>query len=81
MESMNLNMNLIKSEYPSEISSYKPIRIIGRGSFGSLYEGIVLSGKHKDEHVAIKQLSIDKIDDKRYKYYKVRISNKNNNLE
>ena len=34
-------------EYPQEIEYYKPIRIIGRGSYGSIYEAIVLTGPHK----------------------------------
>lgn len=54
--------NFSNSSYPNTLSSYKKIRIIGRGSFGSLYEGVVLSGPHKDSHIAIKEVSIDKLD-------------------
>ena len=54
------------SSFPKEITSYKPIRIIGRGSFGSLYEGLVLNGSHKGEYVAIKQVNIDKLNKKKY---------------
>ena len=57
--------------YPQEIASYKPIRIIGRGSFGSLYEGVVLTGPHKGEHVAVKQVNIDKSNIKMYNNFKV----------
>lgn len=59
------------SLYPQEITAYKRIRIIGRGSFGSLYEGIVLEGAHKNEHVAIKQIRVDKDNLKIYKSFKV----------
>lgn len=59
------------SPYPQEITSYKPIRIIGRGSFGSLYEGVVLTGPHKGENVAIKQVNIDKSNIKMYNNFKV----------
>lgn len=61
------------SDYPQEITSYKPIRIIGRGSFGSLYEGVVLTGAHKGEHVAVKQVKIDKLNIKKYLNFKVRL--------
>ena len=57
--------------YPQDITSYKPIRIIGRGSFGSLYEGVILSGPHKGEHVAVKQVNIDKSNIKMYNNFKV----------
>ena len=57
--------------YPQDIASYKPIRIIGRGSFGSLYEGIVLNGPHKNEHVAVKQVNVDKLNIKKYNNFKV----------
>jgi hypothetical protein len=59
------------SSFPQEITSYKPIRIIGRGSFGSLYEGVVLKGPHKNEHVAVKQVSVDKFNIKKYNNFKV----------
>ena len=62
----------IISPYPQEITSYKPIRIIGRGSFGSLYEGVVLNGPHKEEHVAVKQVNIDKSNIKMYNNFTVR---------
>ena len=60
------------SDYPQEITSYKPIRIIGRGSFGSLYEGIVLKGPHKGEYVAVKQVKVDKMNIKKYNNFEVR---------
>ena len=60
------------SNYPQEITSYKPIRIIGRGSFGSLYEGIVLNGPHKGEYVAVKQVKVDKMNIKKYNNFEVR---------
>ena len=50
--------------YPNTISSYKKIRTIGRGPYGYLYESIVLEGKHKDEHIAIKEICIDFLDEK-----------------
>ena len=50
---MSNTINEIKEDsnipYPEEITSYKPIRVIGRGSFGSLYEAIIISGNHKGE--------------------------------
>ena len=68
--------NIIKDEkstleYPQEITSYKPIRIIGRGSFGSLYEGVILDGPHQNEHVAVKQVKLDKCNLKKYNNFKV----------
>ena len=59
------------SSFPQEITSYKPIRIIGRGSFGTLYEGIVLNGPHKNEHVAVKEVGIDKLNIKKYNNFNV----------
>ena len=69
--SSQLNKDNNISPYPQEITSYKPIRIIGRGSFGSLYEGVVLIGPHKGEHVAVKQVNIDKSNIKMYNNFKV----------
>ncbi len=66
---INEDKNL--QNYPQDIASYKPIRIIGRGSFGSLYEGIVLNGPHKNEHVAVKQVNVDKLNIKKYNNFKV----------
>ena len=59
------------SSFPQEITSYKPIRIIGRGSFGTLYEGIVLNGPHKNEYVAVKEVGIDKLNIKKYNNFNV----------
>ena len=70
--SNTINGDKTSSGYPQEITSYKPIRIIGRGSFGSLYEGIILTGPHKGEHVAVKQVKIDKLNKKKYLNFKVR---------
>ena len=43
---MSNTINEIKEDpnqsYPQEITAYKPIRVIGRGSFGSLYEAIII---------------------------------------
>ena len=64
--------NSDNTSYPQEINLYKPIRIIGRGSFGSLYEAIVLSGEHKDEHVAVKEIKFDNSDEKRNENFRVR---------
>ena len=69
--SSQLNKDNNISPYPQEITSYKPIRIIGRGSFGSLYEGVVLTGPHKGEQVAVKQVNIDKSNIKMYNNFKV----------
>ena len=73
---MSNTINEIKEEdptksYPQDISAYKPIRIIGRGSFGSLYEAIIISGNHKDESVAVKEVTLDKLDDKSKENFKV----------
>jgi hypothetical protein len=75
---MTNTINEVKNlqNYPQEITSYKPIRIIGRGSFGSLYEGVVLNGLHKDEHVAVKQVTVDKFNIKKYNNFKVSKKNK-----
>jgi hypothetical protein len=70
--SNTINEQKVSSDYPQEITSYKPIRIIGRGSFGSLYEGIILTGAHKGEHVAVKQVKIDLLNEKKYLNFKVR---------
>ena len=61
------------SDYPQQIEFYKPIRIIGRGSYGSLYEAIVLSGPHKNEHIAVKEITLDKLNLKKYDNFKVNI--------
>lgn len=58
-------------EYPQQIEYYKPIRIIGRGSYGSIYEGIVLDGPHKNEHIAVKEITLDKLNLKKYDNFKV----------
>ena len=63
--------DIIKEEYPQEITSYKPIRIIGRGSFGSLYEAIIISGNHKDETVAVKEIKLEQLDEKSLQNFKV----------
>ena len=75
---MTNTINEVKNlqNYPQEITSYKPIRIIGRGSFGSLYEGVVLNGPHKDEHVAVKQVTVDKFNIKKYNNFQVSKKNK-----
>jgi hypothetical protein len=69
--SNTINEKNNSSPFPQEITSYKPIRIIGRGSFGSLYEGVVLDGPHKGELVAVKQVKIDKLNIKKYNNFKV----------
>ena len=61
------------SDYPQQIEFYKPIRIIGRGSYGSLYEAIVLYGPHKNEHIAVKEITLDKLNLKKYDNFKVNI--------
>ena len=58
-------------EYPQEIEYYKPIRIVGRGSYASIYEAIVLTGPHKNEHIAVKQITLDKLNLKKYDNFKV----------
>ena len=58
-------------EYPQEIEYYKPIRIIGRGSYASIYEAIVLAGLHKNEHIAVKEITLDKLNLKKYDNFKV----------
>ena len=63
--------DIIKEEYPQEITSYKPIRIIERGSFGSLYEAIIISGNHKDETVAVKEIKLEQLDEKSLQNFKV----------
>lgn len=73
---MSSSINEIKEKnnnepYPKEITSYRPIRIIGRGSFGSLYEAIVIDGSHKDESVAVKEVKLDKLDEKSLENFKV----------
>lgn len=72
MSKNTINEEKPSSDYPQEITSYKPIRIIGRGTFGSLYEGIILSGPHKGEYVAVKQVKIDKLNQKQYLNFRVR---------
>ena len=63
--------------YPVKIEHYKLIRDIGRGSYGLVYEAIVLKGPRLNEHVAVKQMNVDKLDQKKrnhllvssYRYY------------
>jgi len=69
-------MNEIKEDdsiqsYPQDINVYRKIRVIGRGSFGSLYEAVIISGNHKDESVAVKEVTLDKLDDKSKENFKV----------
>ena len=71
--SKNINEENKNSDYPQQIEFYKPIRIIGRGSYGSLYEAIVLSGPHKNEHIAVKEITLDKLNLKKYDNFKVSI--------
>ena len=62
-------------EYPQEIENYKPIRIIGRGSYGSIYEAIVLTGPHKNEHIAVKEITLDKLNLKKNNNFQVSKNN------
>ena len=58
--------------YPQDIGEYRKIRVIGRGSFGSLYEALIISGTHKDESVAIKEVKLDMLNEKSLETFKVR---------
>lgn len=73
---MSNSINEIKEDdsiqsYPQDINVYRKIRVIGRGSFGSLYEAVIISGNHKDESVAVKEVTLDKLDDKSKENFKV----------
>jgi len=63
--------------FPDDMKYYDKIRVIGRGSYGLVFEGIITKGKHIGEHVAIKEINLDKLDHKKYTYFLVRIKNKN----
>ena len=39
--------------------------MIGKGSFGLVYEAIITKGNHTGEHVAIKEVNLDKLEDKK----------------
>lgn len=69
--SNTINEENKSQEYPQEIGYYKPIRIIGRGSYASIYEAIVLAGPHKNEHIAVKEITLDKLNLKKYDNFKV----------
>jgi serine/threonine protein kinase len=74
---MSNTINEIKEEdsiqaYPQDIEAYRKVRIIGRGSFGSLYEALIISGNHKDENVAIKEVKLDMLNEKSLETFKVR---------
>ncbi len=74
---MSNTINEIKEEdsiqaYPQDIEAYRKVRIIGRGSFGSLYEALIISGTHKDENVAIKEVKLDMLNEKSLETFKVR---------
>ena len=58
--------------YPQDINVYRKIRVIGRGSFGSLYEAVIISGNHKDESVAVKEVKLDRLNEKSLETFKVR---------
>lgn len=59
--------------YPNEIKNYEKIRVIGKGSFGLVYEAIITKGNHTGEHVAIKEVNLDKLEDKNLDYLCVSI--------
>ena len=47
--------------------------MIGKGSFGLVYEAIITKGNHTGEHVAIKEVNLDKLEDKNLDYLCVSI--------
>lgn len=51
--------------YPSKIKHYEKIRIIGKGSYGLVYEARILNGPLLNEHVAVKEMHLDKLDQKK----------------
>lgn len=63
-----------KHEYPNDIDDYQKLRVIGKGSYGLVYEAIILKGKHQGEHICIKQITnLQQLDEKRLKYLKVNL--------
>ena len=54
-----------ETTYTKEIKYYEKIRVIGKGSFGLVYEAIITKGNHTGEHVAIKEVNLDKLEDKK----------------
>jgi serine/threonine protein kinase len=62
------------SAYPNDMKYYEKIRIIGKGSYGVIFEAIIKKGPHLGEHVAVKQINLDNIEDKKLSYLGVRIN-------
>ena len=61
------------SSYPNDMKYYDKIRIIGKGSYGLIYEAIITKGPHLGEHVAVKAINLDNIEDRKLSYLGVRI--------
>ena len=57
--------------YPDDLNGYRKIRVVGKGTFGLVFEAIVLKGKHSGEHICIKQVNLDKLDNKNLSYLSV----------
>lgn len=51
-----------------KIKDFEKVRMIGKGSYGFIYEAIVLKGTHKGEHVALKEVNMDNLEDKKVEY-------------
>ena len=62
------------SAYPNDMKYYEKIRIIGKGSYGVIFEAIITKGPHLGEHVAVKQINLDNIEDRKLSYLGVRIN-------
>jgi serine/threonine protein kinase len=62
------------SAYPNDMKYYEKIRIIGKGSYGLIFEAIITKGSHLGEHVAVKSINLDNIEDRKLSYLGVRIN-------
>ena len=47
---------------------YEKIGIIDKGSYGLIFEAIITKGSHLGEHVVVKSINLDNIEDRKLSY-------------
>ena len=53
---------------------YEKIGIIDKGSYGLIFEGLIIKYSHLGEHFAVKSINLDNIEDRKLSYLGVRIN-------